>query len=270
MDVPCRQDGPLETSWPLVRHSEAGVVLGTATHIAERNIAPAIMDKPSQEGTIPFNAPSVDTVCHTYYKVFGDLKNGTTPLVMLHGGPGSAHEYLLPYAELSQRHGIPMVFYDQIGCAASTHLRDKAGDEPFWQMSLFEAELDNLLQHLHLNDSDGPGYDLFGHSFGGMLAMSFAAQKPQGLRRLIVASSPTSLKLFNSDVWRLAAQLPPEHKQAIEKAVETKDFAAPEYLKALLAFERTFMCRAPDPYPPKDMEMRYKHQADDQTVRRTL
>ena len=43
----------------------------------------------------------------TYYKVFGDLENRTrTPVVVLHGGPGLSHDYLLPLADLAdQRDG---------------------------------------------------------------------------------------------------------------------------------------------------------------------
>src|ERR1700727_229177 len=99
-------------------------------------------DTDMREGTVPFKIQHIDTPCHTYYKIIGDLSSNSPRLVVLHGGPGTGHEYLLPFGRLWQQFGIPVVFYDQIGCAASTHLPQTAGDESFWQESLFLAELD--------------------------------------------------------------------------------------------------------------------------------
>lgn len=50
----------------------------------------------------------------TFYRVVGE-KTDRAPLVLLHGGPGSTHNYfevLDPLAELTHRQ---IVFYDQIG-----------------------------------------------------------------------------------------------------------------------------------------------------------
>ena len=125
------------------------------------------------ENTLPFTVPYVNQPCFTYYKTVGDLSSGSTRLIILHGGPGSGHEYLLPFARLWQLFGTPMIFYDQIGCASSTHLPQTAGDESLWQESLFIAELNNLLDCLNLRD--GPGFHILGHSWGGRLAAAFAA-----------------------------------------------------------------------------------------------
>ena len=42
----------------------------------------------------------------TWYRVEGDLTNGQTPLVLLHGGPGVALNYLIPIAELVKPTGL--------------------------------------------------------------------------------------------------------------------------------------------------------------------
>ena len=48
------------------------------------------------EGHLDFVVPGVDKPCKTWYKVFGDLKTSARrPLVILHGGPGVVHNYLL-------------------------------------------------------------------------------------------------------------------------------------------------------------------------------
>lgn len=119
-----------------------------------------------KDGSIPFDIPGrSDITCFTYYKIFGDLSSGAPPVVVLHGGPGAGHEYLLPFAELWPQYGLPVIFYDQIGCASSTHLPQTAGDKEFWQEALFIAELNNLLDCLHLRV--GPGFHLLGQSWGG-------------------------------------------------------------------------------------------------------
>lgn len=40
-----------------------------------------------QEGYLPFRG------YQTYYRVVGDLNSEKTPLLLLHGGPGSTHNY---------------------------------------------------------------------------------------------------------------------------------------------------------------------------------
>lgn len=48
----------------------------------------------STEGTIPFEVGG--ETYRTAYKFFGDLKTPTKrPIVLLHGGPGMSHHYLL-------------------------------------------------------------------------------------------------------------------------------------------------------------------------------
>lgn len=131
----------------------------------------------SKDGSVPFEAPGISKPCSTYYKIIGDLSSDNAPIVMLHGGPGGGHEYLLTFAELWTHYSIPVVLYDQLGCGASTHLPETAGDGSFWNEALFIAELNNLLDHLRIRD--GPGFHLYGHSWGGMLGAAFASTRPE-------------------------------------------------------------------------------------------
>lgn len=43
---------------------------------------------PVTEGRIPFQVDAAGKECFTWFKVFGDLKADTRPLIALHGGPG--------------------------------------------------------------------------------------------------------------------------------------------------------------------------------------
>ena len=81
----------------------------------------------------------------TWYRVVGDLDSGPTPVVICHGGPGAAHDYTEPIANLS-RYGRGCVLYDQVGCGNSTHLPDAPAD--FWTVQLFKDELVDLTRQL--------------------------------------------------------------------------------------------------------------------------
>ena len=63
----------------------------------------------------------------TWYRIAGDLSSDRTPLLVVHGGPGAAHNYLLRYADLADN-GRTVIHYDQLGIGRSTHLRDKGAD----------------------------------------------------------------------------------------------------------------------------------------------
>lgn len=179
----------------------------------------------------------------TWYKVFGDLHSGATPLVVLHGGPGVPHNYVLPHARLAAERGIPVVFYDQVGCGQSTHRTDKPA--AFWAIPLFVAELDNLLSALGI----AGGFDLLGHSWGGILAAEFAATtQPRGLRRLILADSLASMALWEVSVGKLLGRMPQGVQEVIKRHEAAGTTDSVEYQEAMQAFYREYVCRL-DPWP---------------------
>ncbi|KAL9093879.1 MAG: hypothetical protein Q9165_003802 [Trypethelium subeluteriae] len=223
--------------------------------------------KPSTSGTIPFNIPSISSPCFTYYKVFGNISSGAPPVVVVHGGPGGGHEYLLPFAELWTCYGLPVVFYDQIGCASSTHLPQTAGDKSFWQESLFILELDNLIDHLHLRD--GPGFHLLGQSWGGMLGAAFASCRPRGLRRLVLASALASKELSIRGIQLLRKQLPQDTQEALDDAEQKGEYDSPTYQNALAIFYRKHLCRV-EPFPPEELVPSLRHLTEDKTVYGTM
>jgi proline iminopeptidase len=58
----------------------------------------------------------------TWYRFVGHLNTSTTPLLALHGGPGSTHNYFGPLEGLADER--PVVVYDQIGCGKSDRPTD--------------------------------------------------------------------------------------------------------------------------------------------------
>lgn len=171
---------------------------------------------PTKDGKLAFPIPGHPEISsETYYKIIGNLSSDIPPLVVLHGGPGVGHEYLLTFADLWSKYGIPVVFYDQVGCASSTHLPQMDGNKDFWQESLFTAELENLLSYLGLSKANGSGYYLLGHSFGGRIAAAFASSQPLGLKRLVLASALASTELSRRGNALQRRDLPAEVRQTL-------------------------------------------------------
>lgn len=177
----------------------------------------------------------------TWYKVVGDLKSSKTPVMVLHGGPGAAHNYCEPIADVLAQTGRAAVLYDQIGCGNSTHLADKPKE--FWTPELFMEELTELTKHLGIADR----YNIVGQSWGGMLGMQFAITRPKGLNALVVADSPASMEVWVSEANKLRKELPPEVEATLLKheAAGTTDDVA--YVAAVDVFYSRHLCRIPQP-----------------------
>ena len=177
----------------------------------------------------------------TWYRIVGDLKSGKTPVMVLHGGPGAAHNYCIPIAELIAQTGRAAVLYDQIGCGNSTHLPD--APKEFWTPELFMEELVLLTQHLGISDE----YAIVGQSWGGMLGMQFAITQPKGLKSLVVADSPASMRIWLLEANKLRAELSPEVQATLlaHEAAGTTD--SPEYVAAVDVFYASHVCRIPMP-----------------------
>jgi L-proline amide hydrolase len=199
-------------------------------------------------GTLPFREWA------TWYRVTGELTGTTVPLVVLHGGPGATHHYVLRMAGLAAQ-GRPVIHYDQLGNGASTHLPEMGAD--FWTVDLFLDELDTVLSGLGIAD----GYHLLGQSWGGMLAAEHAVRQPAGLRSLVLANSPASMPLWLSEANRLRDELPADVQQTLleHEAAGTTDH--PDYQAATQVFNSRHVCRIV-PNPPEVQETFAALQAD--------
>jgi L-proline amide hydrolase len=156
-----------------------------------------------------------------------------------------------PFSLLNVDYGVPVIIYDQLGCGESTRLRDKKGDASFWTLDLFVAELRNLLEGLQIET-----VDVLGHSWGGCVAVRFAAQlhNPQHhqsttkLRKLTIAQSTAKLSDRQPYFEKQLENLPPPHGEAAKLAHRTGNTDAPAYKAALSAYSHHHMCRL-SPWP---------------------
>ena len=55
----------------------------------------------------------------TYYRIVGERSNNKKPLLLLHGGPGSTHNYFEVLDRLADEDQRQIIMYDQIGCGNS-------------------------------------------------------------------------------------------------------------------------------------------------------
>ena len=200
-------------------------------------------------GEAEFSYPGENRTLKTWYKVFGDISkdNTTPPLIILHGGPGAGHDFLLPFVNLYTEYSIPLVFYDQIGNGRSTHLKDRNGDIEFWTPALFLHELENLITHLKLRDRPA-GFSILGQSWGGMLGAAFAATRPKGLQKLILANSYAGYDVWVKGCNQLVDKLPAAVQKTIRDCEAIGAFESKEYEEACMIFYKRHLCRL-DPWP---------------------
>lgn len=215
---------------------------------------------PITEGFVAFHHESLpDEECKTWYRIAGDLASGRRPLVVLHGGPGVTHVYLTtPFDQYAAKTGTPVVYYDQIGCGRSTHIRGRY-DEEFWVIDLFIAELDNLVQQLGIRNS----FDLYGHSWGAMLAPNYPlshVSDGSGLNKMILGSG--------SCTKRLRDELDNPARKAIRELVAKGKSNTPQHGDAIAQFNKTYVCRLET--WPQILYEAFGALKDDDTVYRTM
>lgn len=216
------------------------------------------------EGEAHFDVPSAGKPCQTWYRITTPTTPDPPriPLIIIHGGPGMTHQYLTPHTDLTEKYGIPVILYDQIGCGFSTHLQEKAMDRKFWVEELFIKELENLISHLKLTE-----YDVLGSSWGGMFGSRFASRQPAGLRRLILANSPGDMIERYKSAAEYRKELPLEEQAILKKHEDADTEDSDECNTAFQTFVRRHICNI-YPFPPElQASMEYGNGKDNTTVR---
>src|SRR3989441_1449680 len=114
------------------------------------------------------------------------------PVVVLHGGPGAHHDYLLPQYDLLAR-GRTLFYYDQRGGGRSPVGRDTPVG---WREHV--ADLEALRRHWSIDR-----LTLLGYSWGGLLAVLYWLEHPEQVERLALVS-PAPARA----AWRARFQRP--------------------------------------------------------------
>lgn len=183
----------------------------------------------SQEGYIPVTGGLV------WYRIINPGYG--IPLLTLHGGPGSPHDYLEPLEGLANERSV--IFYDQLGCGKS----ERPDNELLWTRDRFIEELSQVQRALQLKQ-----FHLFGHSWGTMLAIDYALTEPDGLASLILASPALSIPHWLQDMEHYRQSLSLDVQEILTTHENNGTTDSDEYQTASMEFYQRYLCRL-NPWP---------------------
>ena len=180
---------------------------------------------------------------HTRAYVLGDLSK-SVPIIILHGGPGGCVERYEPLEKLAD-YGVPLIFYDQLGCGYS---KVPKNHKISWNFRIFLDEFDNLVKYFKLKK-----YIILGHSWGGMLALEYTCNfGHKGLEKLILFSTLPSTKIWNDEHMKMLDEFEPEERLALLNENDGKNYDKEAYKKAIKKFYKNHVGkRSKDIYPFK-------------------
>lgn len=129
------------------------------------------------------HTPDADLATFAYGSTI-TAAHGALPVIVVNGGPGLSHLYLIHNNVWTRRvaQQRPVIFYDQRGTGASRLLHADASQS----MEAQVADLEAVRASLHAEK-----VDLAGDSYGGLLAAAYAAAHPEHVNALILSDSAT-------------------------------------------------------------------------------
>jgi proline iminopeptidase len=216
--------------------------------VSESGAASAYFDQTGRDDVlsggvrmIPIHTPKGDF--RVWTKRVGN--NPRIKVLLLHGGPGMTHEYLEAFDSYFPAAGVEYYYYDQLGSFYSDH-----PEEPdLWEVPRFVEEVEQVRQALKLDESD---FYLFGHSWGGLLAMEYALKYQQHLKGLIISDMMASAPAYNE--YATNVLMPAMDQTALaeikrlEAAGKTDD---PHYMELLMEnhYRQHVLRMPPDQWP---------------------
>jgi proline iminopeptidase len=148
-------------------------------------------------------------------------------VLLLHGGPGSTHEYLEACDSYLPGAGVEYYYYDQLGSGFS----DQPADPSLWELDRFVDEVEQVRAALGLGRDN---FVLYGQSWGGLLAIEYALHHQQHLRGLVVSNMMASVPAYNAYAEQV---LMPQMDQAalaeIKSLEASGEIEDPRYMELL-------------------------------------
>jgi proline iminopeptidase len=184
------------------------------------------------------------------YKVWTKrMGTGKVKVLLLHGGPGASHEYLEVMESFLPQANIEMYYYDQLGCNNS----DQPDDPSLWTLPRYLEEVEEVRRGLGLEH-----FVLYGHSWGGILAMEYALHYQQHLQGLVISNMTAGSQAYLKHTAALKLQLPPASLARLQALEAKQDYDSPEYGKIMMEdLYPKMICRT-KPWPePLDRAFRH-------------
>ncbi len=174
-----------------------------------------------------------------YYARMG---NGPgTPLIVIHGGPGSGSYSNKPFGALGDER--PVIRYDQLGAGKADHPTDTT----LFTVERAVQELQALRDALGLTD-----VHLLGQSWGAMLLEAYMGSHPKGVKSVTFLSPLVTTAQWEQDADSLIKTLPDSVQQAIKVNEANRTTDSPAYKAATEEYYRRFVFRKPLRIPGAD------------------
>lgn len=180
--------------------------------------------------------------------------NPAIKVLLLHGGPGGTHEYLEAFDSFFPAAGIEYYYYDQLGAGRSDH--PKPVD--LWEVPRFVDEVEQVRRALQL---DASNFYLFGHSWGGVLAIEYALHHGQHLKGLIISNMMASFPAYNDYACNvLMPAMDPKVLAEIKAFEATGQYQDPRYMELLIPHHYVkHILRMPVDQWPEPVDRAFKH-----------
>lgn len=166
---------------------------------------------PDREKMVPVEGGRI------YVRQNGVIRAEKPPILFIHGGPGGTHVHYLTMLPLADERAVLM--YDQLDSGLSDHPENPKN----WRVERFVDEVDHIrrafgLERLHV----------CGHSWGGTVALEYAACQPKGLASAILGSPLVSTRSWLADANKLRGDLPADTQQTLASCEATSTPPEPQ------------------------------------------
>jgi len=189
---------------------------------------------------------------HVWTKRVGNAP--TMKVLLLHGGPGFTHEYLEAFDSYFPGAQIEYYYYDQLG----SYYSDQPDEPSLWEVPRFVDEIEQVRQALGL---DADNFYLYGHSWGGVLAIEYALKYQSHLKGLIISNMMASVPAYNEYAQKVLMPAMNQDALARIKGIEAAgDYANPAYEELLFEnFYVEHLLRMPVEQWPEPVNRTFKH-----------
>src|SRR6201997_4611576 len=149
-------------------------------------------------------------------------------VLLLHGGPGSTHEYLEACDSYLPAAGVEYYYYDQLGAGFS----DQPDEPSLWEVDRFVEEVEQVRLALGLSRDN---FVLYGQSWGGILAIEYALKYQKHPRGLFISNMMWSPPAYNAYAEQVLMPAMDQAALAEIKSMEARgDTRNPRYIELLL------------------------------------
>ncbi len=175
-------------------------------------------------------------------------RTGNNPdlkVLILHGGPAMGHDYLDAMDAFLPGAGIEYYQYDQLGAGYS----DRPDDDDLWTIDRYVDEVEQVRSKLGLTRGN---FCLYGHSWGGMLAIAYALKHQDQLKCLVISNMMASIPAYNEYADKvLKPAMQPEDLELIEQLEAEGKTDDPRYMGTLIPahYEQHILRRPFDQWP---------------------